>query len=104
MAPGANILLVETPVDETTGLQGFPQIVEAENYVINHRLGDAISQSFGTAEQTFPNKFSILALRSAYINALIHRVTILDSSGDGSDRRLGLRSDGRRGKLLPVPG
>jgi subtilase family serine protease len=83
MAPGANILLVETPVDETLGVQGFPQIVEAENYVINHRLGDVISQSFGAAEQTFPSKFSILALRSAYLNALIHRVTVLGSSGDG---------------------
>ena len=27
MAPGANILLVETPVDETLGVQGFPQMV-----------------------------------------------------------------------------
>lgn len=83
MAPGANILLVETPVSETTGVEGFPQIVEAENYVINHRLGDVISQSFGTAEQTFPSKFAIRALRGAYLNALVHRVTVLASSGDG---------------------
>ena len=83
MAPGANILLVETPVDETLGVQGFPQMIEAENYVIDHRLGDVISQSFGATEQTFPNKFSILALRSAYFNALIHRVTVLSASGDG---------------------
>ncbi|HUJ65215.1 MAG TPA: hypothetical protein VLX59_06745, partial [Acidimicrobiales bacterium] len=33
MAPGANILLVETPVAETEGTTGFPQIVQAENYV-----------------------------------------------------------------------
>jgi subtilase family serine protease len=45
MAPGANILLVETPVAETEGVTGFPQIVRAENYVINHNLGDVISQS-----------------------------------------------------------
>ncbi len=83
MAPGANILLVETPVDETLGVQGFPEIVEAENYVINHHLGDVISQSFGATEQTFPSKFSILALRSAYFNALVHRVTVLSASGDG---------------------
>ena len=83
MAPGANILLVETPVDETLGLQGFPQMIEAENYVINHRLGDVISQSFGATEQTFPSKSSILGLRSAYFNALVHRVTVLSASGDG---------------------
>ncbi len=28
MAPGANILLVETPVAETEGTVGFPQIVK----------------------------------------------------------------------------
>ena len=83
MAPGANILLVETPVDETEGVQGFPQIVEAENYVINHDLGDVISQSFGATEQTFPNAGSIYALRGAYFNALVHRVTVLSASGDG---------------------
>ena len=31
MAPGANIVLVETPVDETEGTAGFPQIVKAKN-------------------------------------------------------------------------
>ncbi len=83
MAPGANILLVETPVDETLGVQGFPQMIEAENYVIDHHLGDVISQSFGAAEQTFPSHRSIYELRSAYFNALLHRVTVLASSGDG---------------------
>jgi subtilase family serine protease len=83
MAPGANILLVETPTDETLGVQGFPQMIEAENYVIDHHLGDVISQSFGAAEQTFPNHQSIYELRSAYFNALLHRVTVLASAGDG---------------------
>ncbi|MBV9683458.1 MAG: hypothetical protein JO046_16840, partial [Solirubrobacterales bacterium] len=65
MAPGANIVLVETPVDETIGVKGFPSMIKAENYVIDHRLGDVISQSFGTAEETFPSRRSIYALRSA---------------------------------------
>ena len=30
MAPGANILLVETPTSENEGTTGFPQIVKAE--------------------------------------------------------------------------
>jgi subtilase family serine protease len=83
IAPGANILLVETPVSETEGTTGFPQIVEAENYVIDHHLGDVISQSFGATEETFPNAQSIYNLRSAYINAAFHHVTVLGSSGDG---------------------
>jgi subtilase family serine protease len=82
MAPGANLLLVETPVDETLGVQGFPQMIEAENYVINHHLGDVISQSFAATEQSFPNAQSIYALRSAYFNALSHRVTVLAAAGD----------------------
>ena len=83
MAPGANILLVETPTDETLGVQGFPEIVRAENYVIDHNLGEVISQSFGATEETFPRAQSIYSLRSAYYNALIHRVTVLGASGDG---------------------
>jgi subtilase family serine protease len=82
MAPGANILLVETPVAETEGVAGFPQIVEAENYVINHHLGQVISQSFGATEQTFPTAQSLLRLRSAYVNAYRHHVTVLGGSGD----------------------
>jgi subtilase family serine protease len=82
MAPGASILLVETPVAETEGVTGFPQIVQAENYVIDHNMGDVISQSFGATEQTFPNSASIQDLRSAYFNAANHGVTVLASTGD----------------------
>jgi subtilase family serine protease len=82
MAPGANILLVETPVAESIGVAGFPQIVEAENYVINNNLASVISQSFGAAEQTFPSAQSLLNLRSAYVNAQAHNVTVLASAGD----------------------
>jgi subtilase family serine protease len=82
IAPGASIVLAETPVAETEGTAGFPQIVEAENYIINHHLGDVISQSFAATEETFPTPESLLRLRSAYFNALFHRVTVLAGSGD----------------------
>jgi subtilase family serine protease len=82
MAPGAKILLVETPVAETEGVTGFPQMMAAENYVINHRLGDVISQSFGATEETFPSSGSLRSLRYAYQNAIAHHVTVLASSGD----------------------
>jgi subtilase family serine protease len=83
MAPKANLLLVETPVAETEGVHGFPQMIKAENYVINHHLGQVITQSFGATEQTFPSKQSIMKLRSAYKNAAKHHVTVLAASGDG---------------------
>jgi subtilase family serine protease len=81
-APGAAIILVATPVSETEGVQGFPEIVAAENYVIDHDLADVISQSFGATEETFPSNRSIFELRSAFENAAAHKVTVLASSGD----------------------
>ena len=100
MAPGANILLVETPVSETEGVTGFPQIVEAENYVINHHLGDVISQSFGATEQTFPTKATLRSLRGAYENAAAHHVTVLAATGDSGAADVGAGPD----DLLPAPG
>ena len=82
IAPGANILLVETPVSEEEGTTGFPQIVKAETYVINHHLGGVISQSFSATEQTFVPAQSLLNLRSAYKDAAAKGVTVLAASGD----------------------
>jgi subtilase family serine protease len=85
IAPKANILLVETPVSETEGVQGFPQIIEAEDYVVNHNLGDVISQSFGATEETFPDGLATVNanhLRTAYEGARRHNITVLAASGD----------------------
>jgi subtilase family serine protease len=100
IAPGANILLVETPTSEVEGTTGFPQIVEAENYVINHHLGDVISQSFSATEETFPTKQSLLNLRSAYINAAAHGVTVNTASGDSGATDVGFSAINY--KLHPV--
>jgi len=81
-APRANILLVETPVSETEGVQGFPEMMAAENYVINHHLAGVISQSFGATENTFPSVQSLLQLRYAFQNAARKGVTVLGASGD----------------------
>jgi subtilase family serine protease len=82
IAPGARILLVETPTSENEGTTGFPQIVTAEKYVINHHLGGVISQSFSATEQTFPSPKALLNLRGAYIDAAGKGVTVLAASGD----------------------
>ncbi len=90
IAPDASILLVETPVSETEGVTGFPQIVKAEEYVINHKLGDVISQSFSATEETFPSKASLMALRGAYTDAYSHHVTVLAAAGDSGVADVGL--------------
>lgn len=82
MAPDANIVLVETPTSETEGQQGFPDIVAAENWVVNHHVGEVITQSFGATEQTFSSPGQIYGLRSAYMNAAANGVTVLAASGD----------------------
>jgi len=82
MAPRANILLVETPTSEEEGTTGFPEIVTAEKYVIDHHLAAVISQSFSATEETFPSRHALLALRGAYQDAYANGVTVLAASGD----------------------
>jgi subtilase family serine protease len=82
MAPAASIVLVETPTSENEGTTGFPQIVAAEQYVLRHKLGQVITQSFAATEQTFPSVPSILGFRSAYQLAARDHVTVLAATGD----------------------
>jgi subtilase family serine protease len=86
IAPGANILLAETPVSETEGVTGFPQIVTTEEYVLSRHLGDVISQSFEATEQTFAGLAQINAhhLRAAYEMAAGEKdgPTVLAAAGD----------------------
>jgi subtilase family serine protease len=98
MAPGANILIVATPVAETEGVVGFPQIVAAENSVIAHRQADVISQSFGATEPTFPSASALMKLRSAFVNAQAAGITVLASSGDS-----GSSGQTAHGGYYPIP-
>jgi subtilase family serine protease len=100
LAPGANILLVETPVSENEGVSGFPQIVTAEEYVINHHLGDVISQSFEATEQTFASVAQLKPVRTAYQDAYLHNVTVLAASGETG--ATDYKSDGTAYYTYPV--
>jgi subtilase family serine protease len=82
VAPGASILLVETPVEETVAGGGFRQFMAAENYVITHNLGDVISQSFSIPEPNFPSPSAIMRLRYAFRDAYRHQVTVLAAAND----------------------
>jgi len=87
IAPDAHIVLVETPVAETEGVTGFPEMMTAEKNLIDAGVGDVITQSFGATENTFPgfdqhNYSSLLNLRYAFKDAEAHHVTVLGSSGD----------------------
>jgi subtilase family serine protease len=87
IAPGAKIVLAETPVAETEGVTGLPEMMNAEQTLINQGVGDVITQSFGATENTFPgfdqgDYSSLLNLRYAFKDAEKHGVTVLASSGD----------------------
>ena len=88
VAPAAKIVLVETAVAETEGTTGLPEMMNAEKSLIDHGVGDVISQSFGATENTFPgfdkgDFSSIKNLRYAFQDANRKHVTVLAASGDG---------------------
>ncbi len=103
VAPGANILLVTTPVAETLGVQGFPQMMAAEDYVVQHHLANVISQSFGAAEQSFHNTNSLQNLRGAFEDAAANGVTVLASAGDGGTANTLKAPVSKGGTLVPFP-
>jgi subtilase family serine protease len=82
LAPGASIVLAETPVAETLRGGGFAAFMAAENYVVTHGLADVISQSFGIPEQNFPGRAAVARLRGAFRNAYRHHVTVLAAAND----------------------
>ena len=98
LAPGASILLVETPVDETEGTTGFPQIVAAEKYVVDHGLADVISQTSSATEQTFTSYQQLAPLRAAYLDAYAHGVSVVVDSGDS-----GVTGPAANGSYYPSP-
>ncbi|MGW0884926.1 S53 family peptidase [Streptomyces sp. NPDC002671] len=98
VAPGAKIVLVETAVSETEGTTGLPEMMSAEKNLIDHGVGDVISQSFGATENTFPgfgrgDFTSIKKLRYAFEDAQRKHVTVLASSGDGG--ATDMKADGK---------
>ncbi len=52
IAPDANIVVMTSPVSETEGTIGLPEFRQIEQYAVDHKLGNVISQSFGASEVT----------------------------------------------------
>lgn len=101
-APGANIILVTTPTAETLGVQGFQQMMNAEQYVVDNHLADVISQSFGAGEGTFSGTPSLFNLRHAFISAQANNITVLASSGDGGTTNA-LKQPVKNPGVIPYP-
>jgi subtilase family serine protease len=102
MAPAANIVVLTSPVSETQGVQGMPQFLQLEEYALDHHLGQIISQSWGTTENTL---FTIPAGRQVlrdfeafYKRAAFAGVTVLASAGDSGTANVDVN-----GNTYPYP-
>jgi subtilase family serine protease len=89
MAPGAAIVLMTSPVDETEGVQGLPEFLALEKYALDHHLGKIITQSWGATENTlfldvagFKGPQVIADFSAFYARAAVEQVTVLASAGD----------------------
>ena len=101
-APGANIILVTTPTAETLGVQGFPQMMNAIQYVVDHHLADVISMSLGAGEGSFASANSLLNLRKALVDAQANNVTVLAATGDNGSANV-LKQPVKNPPLIPYP-
>ena len=101
MAPGAGIVVLTSPVDETQGVHGLPQFLLLEQYALTHHLGSIISQSWGTAENTLFNssgKRVIGDFESFYQAAASQNVTVLAGAGDSGAANVDVN-----GNFYPFP-
>lgn len=82
LAPGAKIVVAATPVAETEGIDGLPEMMQAVDYMTTNKVADVISMSFGTAEDNFDSTSQITGLDPAFQRASAAGVTLTASSGD----------------------
>jgi len=89
MAPGAAIVVLTSPVDQTEGVQGLPEFLALEKYALDNQLGNIISQSWGATENTLflqaagPQGPKVIEDFSAlYARANLAQVTVLAAAGD----------------------
>ena len=82
IAPQAQIIIAATPVNETQGFTGLPEMMEAIDFLVQHKLADAISLSFGTSEDDFPNLSDPTTLDFAFQDAKKAGVPVVAASGD----------------------
>ena len=97
IAPGANIVVIETPVDESLSGGGFKDFMAAVKLVSTNKLGNVISQSYGLPEQNF-KAGEIKKLRSAFVLADKSGVTVLAATND-----LGVTGPNTKGSLYEHP-
>lgn len=96
MAPGANIDLVVIPVPETEGVQGIPNMQNAQKFAMSNNLGTIWSNSWSATEQSFNNTASIKNLDKLYAQAAGQGITAFFATGDS-----GVANTDKKGNVFP---
>jgi subtilase family serine protease len=83
IAPSAHILVVATPVDETEGMTGFPEMMTAIDYLRVHKLVNGIYLATYTAEGDFSSPQEITQdLDPTFQRADKAGISLVMASGD----------------------
>ncbi len=86
IAPEAKVIVLTSPVAETEGTYGLPEYRQLEQYIIDHKLGHIVSQSWGASELTLADNQGQDELRQW--NSILQQgttqngITYFSSSGD----------------------
>ena len=83
IAPSAAIVVAATPVDETEGMTGFPEMMTAIDYLRQHKLVNGIYLATYTAEADFSSPQEITQdLDPTFVRAEQAGVSVVFASGD----------------------
>ncbi len=86
IAPDAKIVVLVSPVAETEGTIGLPEFRQLEQYTIDHKLGNIVSQSWAASELTLEDTAGQQEMQkweTIYQKATTQEgMTYLSSSGD----------------------
>ena len=83
LAPSASIVVAATPVDETEGMVGLPEMMTAIDYLRVHKLVSIVSMSFYASEDTFPAHSSTARFLDPTLKkASAAGITLVACSGD----------------------
>jgi subtilase family serine protease len=85
IAPGAQIVVMTSPVNETEGTIGLPQFLQLEQYAVAHHLGQIFSQSWTASEATLTDSAGqqlVQTYARFYQQATQQGITVLTGSGD----------------------
>lgn len=96
IAPGANIDLVVTPIPETQGVQGIPNMQNAQQFALSNNLGTIWSNSWSATEQGFHNSAVIANLDKLYATAASDGVSAFFATGDA-----GVANGNKQGTVYP---